>query len=108
MISAAVLRERGTPLEIVELDADQPRSGEVRVSVRASGVCHSDLSVLNGSLGEGHPTPCVLGHEAAGVVSEVGPQVTGLREGDHVVFAWVTPCGRCRTCLANQPNLCLG
>jgi S-(hydroxymethyl)glutathione dehydrogenase / alcohol dehydrogenase len=106
-VKAAVLSERGGAFQVADLAIDDPRAGEVRIALRASGVCHSDLSVARGTLGEGHPMPCVLGHEGAGIVVQLGPGVGGVRVGDHVVFAWVSPCRACRTCLAGQPNLCL-
>jgi S-(hydroxymethyl)glutathione dehydrogenase / alcohol dehydrogenase len=81
-----------------------PGPGEVLITVRAAGVCHSDLSARNGSLPA--PTPSVLGHEASGEVAEVGQGVTGLAPGDHVIVSWLPPCGGCALCLRGQPYLC--
>ena len=111
-ITAAVLREIGRPapyaqsmplsLEQVELDAAGP--GEVLVRIRAAGLCHSDLSVIDGN--RPRPMPMVLGHEAAGIVEQVGVGVTGLARGDHVVAAFVPSCGHCGPCDAGRPALC--
>jgi len=79
--------------------------GQVRVRLRAAGVCGSDLSVMAGHIEQ--PLPVVLGHEGAGEVVEVGPGVSGVSEGDHVVLAWVAPCGWCAACERGQPYLCL-
>jgi S-(hydroxymethyl)glutathione dehydrogenase/alcohol dehydrogenase len=76
----------------------------VRVSIKATGVCHSDLSVMNGTIPSG--TPCILGHEGAGEVTEVGPGVSSVNVGDHVIVAWIPPCGACTYCLTGQANLC--
>src|SRR5205085_9517903 len=81
-----------------------PGEGMVGVRVAASGVCHSDLSMLDGTLPQA--VPAVLGHEGAGVVTELGRGVTSLDVGDHVVLSWVAPCRRCFFCLAGQPELC--
>jgi len=78
--------------------------GQVRVALRATGVCHSDLSAMNGTIPQ--PAPCVLGHEGAGEVVELGPGVTSLSVGDHVIVAWIPPCGTCTYCLGGQANLC--
>lgn len=102
----AVLRAVGEPLVISgDLRLRDPGPGEVRVALKASGVCHSDLSVQNGTLGGGR-LPATLGHEGAGEVVSVGPGVTGVQLGDHVILVWIPPCGRCRLCLGGQPQLC--
>ncbi|RDD61537.1 zinc-dependent alcohol dehydrogenase family protein [Ferruginivarius sediminum] len=111
-IRAAVLEEIGTPrpyaetkpLKIQELDLDPPGEGEVLVKVAAAGLCHSDLSVINGD--RPRPTPMALGHEAAGVVAELGPGVDDLAVGDHVVLVFVPSCGHCRPCAEGRPALC--
>jgi len=103
-MQAAVLWKPGTPVEIVDVDLAPPREGEVLVKIAACGVCASDLHVVDGDLPE--PVPLVLGHEASGVVVEMGPGVEGLQAGDHVVLALVPSCGRCETCLAGRPNFC--
>jgi len=101
---AAVMRAVGRPLEVVDLQLDEPRAGEVAVRLHAAGVCHSDLSIVEGRIGS--PVPVVLGHEGAGVVDAVGPGVRGVAVGDHVVISWVPMCGRCHFCLHGQPQLC--
>lgn len=92
------------PLEVCDLDLEPPRAGEVLVRLAASGVCHSDLSMQDGTTMI--PTPAVLGHEGAGVVEEVGEGVTSARRGDHVVISWVPQCERCFFCDRGQPHLC--
>jgi alcohol dehydrogenase len=92
------------PLEIVELDVLPPQTGEVLVRVATAGLCHSDLSHIDGTLRK--PFPLVLGHEAAGVVEAVGPGVASLREGDRVVLAFVPACGRCVPCLTGRQARC--
>ena len=92
------------PLAIEELDLDGPGPGEVLVQVEAAGLCHSDLSVINGS--RPRVMPMVLGHEAAGVVRETGPGVAGLKSGDRVVFSYVPICGHCAPCAAGRASLC--
>ncbi|MCU1453031.1 MAG: Alcohol dehydrogenase zinc-binding domain protein [Acidimicrobiales bacterium] len=104
-MKAAVLTGVDTPLEIRDdIEIAPPGPGEVRVKVAASGVCHSDLSVQNGTIPL--PTPIVLGHEGAGIVEEVGEGVTSVQVGDHVVLSFVPACGECYTCLRGQPYLC--
>ena len=104
MSKAAVCKGLDAPLEIMEVEVAPPKTHEVRIAVGASGVCHSDLSVINGSLL--HPLPAVLGHEGAGVVEEVGEGVTRVKPGDHVVISWVPQCGECFFCTHGQPELC--
>jgi NDMA-dependent alcohol dehydrogenase len=104
MPKAAVCREIGSPLEIMDVDLQSPKAGEVRVRLGASGVCHSDLSVVNGTLLS--PLPSVLGHEGAGVIEEVGQGVDNLGVGDHVVISWVPQCGVCYFCERDQGELC--
>lgn len=111
-IRAAVLYEMNLPapykdsrpLRIETLDLDPPQMGEVLIRIRAAGLCHSDLSVINGS--RPRPMPMALGHEAAGEVVEVGDGVTDLRPGDHVVCAFVPSCGHCLPCQEGRPALC--
>lgn len=105
---AAVLRNTGDDkLEIrddVELGPVGP--GEVKVKIHATGVCHSDVSGMNGTIPQ--PAPFVPGHEGAGVVAEVGEGVTSVAPGDHVIIAWSAPCGTCKFCVdRKQPNLCI-
>ena len=109
---AAVLREIGRPapyadsrpLSIEEFELDPPGPGEVLVRVRAAGLCHSDLSVIDGN--RPRPVPMVLGHEAAGIVEAVGAGVDSLVPGDHVVAAFVPSCGHCAPCAGGRPALC--
>ena len=111
-IQAAVLEEIGRPgpyaqtgpLTVGEIDLAPPQSGEVLIRVAAAGLCHSDLSVINGD--RPRPVPMVLGHEGAGVVEEVGEGVNDLEVGDHVVFVFVPSCGHCGPCQSGRPALC--
>ena len=103
-MKAAVLYEPGQPLRIEDVELAAPRAGEVRVRVGAAGVCHSDYHVMRGDMAA--QLPAVLGHEGAGVVEEVGPGVTGVAPGDHVVLLWRTSCGRCEYCSVGRPALC--
>ena len=109
---AAVVYELGAerpyaksrPMKVEEIDLDPPQANEVLVKVAAAGVCHSDLSVVAGV--RERPLPMVLGHEASGVVQEVGPGVEGLEPGDHVVFAFLPSCGQCLPCKEGRPSIC--
>ena len=103
---AAVLYNYKTPLEIEELDLDGPKEKEVLMRYKAAGLCHSDLHVINGDFPM-PPLPCVPGHEGAGIIEEVGPGVTSVKPGDHVLAMWVPTCGRCYYCLRGQPYLCV-
>ncbi|MBB3065446.1 zinc-dependent alcohol dehydrogenase family protein [Limibacillus halophilus] len=111
-IKAAVLHQMGLarpysqsrPLVIEELDLDGPGEGEVLVQIKAAGLCHSDLSVMDGA--RPRPTPMALGHEAAGIVADVGKGVDDLRKGDHVVMVFVPSCGHCLPCAEGRPALC--
>ncbi|MGW1682038.1 zinc-binding dehydrogenase [Saccharopolyspora sp. NPDC002376] len=104
-ISAAVLSGTGTRFEVDELELAPPQHGEVLVKVAASGLCASDLNVIDGKRSLA-PFPVVLGHEAAGVVADVGPGVTRLKTGDHVVMSIVPSCGQCAFCQRGRPNFC--
>ena len=105
MVTAAVLHGVGEDLKLhEEVEIAPPGPGEVKVKMVASGVCHSDLSVQNGTIPL--PTPIVLGHEGAGIVEEVGKDVRHLKPGDHVVLSWVENCGRCHYCIAGHAHLC--
>ncbi|HEU5348038.1 MAG TPA: Zn-dependent alcohol dehydrogenase [Ktedonobacterales bacterium] len=101
---AAVLRGYETRLAIEEITLDDPEPGEVVVRLAACGVCHSDLHMINPVFK--NALPVVLGHEGAGIVERVGPQVTSVRPGDHVVITWIPSCGRCRYCASGRPALC--
>jgi Zn-dependent alcohol dehydrogenase len=103
---AALLDVPGQPLRIAEtVEIDAPRAGEVRVRIAACGVCHSDLSITDGTFPS--PLPIVLGHEAAGVVDAIGPDVRGLAPGDHVVLTPCPPCGTCYWCVRGEPSICV-
>ena len=102
---AAVAFEAKQPLEIVEVDLEGPRAGEVLVEIMATGLCHTDKFTLSGADPEGL-FPAILGHEGAGVVREVGPGVTSLRPGDHVIPLYTPECRECDYCLNPKTNLC--
>src|SRR5690242_20123908 len=102
---AAVLFEQGKPQRVEDVALEAPRTGEVLVRMAASGVCHSCLHAADGSW-KGVPLPIVLGDEGAGVVEALGPAVTELAVGDHVVLSWAPTCGRCHYCVIGRPNLC--
>src|SRR4029450_4260361 len=95
-IRAAVLWDQGQPLSVEAAELDAPGPGEVLVEIKAAGVCHSDLHPARGDWPI--KTPLVLGHEGAGIVREVGPSVTKVRPGDHVVLCWAPACGVCPPC----------
>ena len=101
---AVLCREVGKPVVVEEIEVARPRRGEALVKIAACGVCHSDLSATNGTIQM--KLPLVLGHEAAGVVMEVGEGVTDLAPGDHVVSSFVHMCGKCRWCTIGKPHLC--
>ena len=102
---AAVAFEKGKPLEIVEVDLEGPRAGEVLVEVKATGICHTDEFTLSGADPEGL-FPAILGHEGAGVVVDVGPGVTSVAKGDHVIPLYTPECRTCPSCLSRKTNLC--
>ncbi|MFK3979787.1 alcohol dehydrogenase catalytic domain-containing protein [Micromonospora sp. NPDC050397] len=101
---ALVARAARVPPRVEEVILPAPGPDEVRVAIRAAGICHSDLSMVNGTLAP--PYPLVLGHEAAGVVRTVGDRVDRVRAGDHVVLNWAPPCRRCWHCRHGEPWLC--
>ena len=105
-MKAAVLTHINAPLEVVELEQEGPKAGEVKVKVMAAGVCMSDWHIMNGDW----PTklPVVPGHEAAGLVEAVGAQVRKFAPGDHVIFSFTPHCGHCRYCVDGRPVLCVG
>ncbi len=109
---AAVLRQSGAPrpfadskpLSIEEIELADPGPGEVVVKIAGAGLCHSDLSVINGD--RPRPVPMVMGHEGSGEIVEVGSAVTDVKVGDHIVFQFSASCGRCRRCLEGRPQIC--
>ena len=105
-IRAAVLEDFGAPLQVQEVELDEPRAGEVLVRLEACGVCHTDLYTASGADPSGY-APTVLGHEGAGVVEQVGPEVSLVAPGDHVVTLFSPQCGECIHCRSPRTNLCL-
>jgi S-(hydroxymethyl)glutathione dehydrogenase / alcohol dehydrogenase len=102
---AAVAWEAGTPLRLEQVDLAGPKAGEVLVRIVASSLCQSDAFTLSGADPEGY-FPVILGHEGAGVVEEVGPGVTGIRPGDHVIPLYTPECGHCAACRSDRTNQC--
>ncbi|WP_076861048.1 Zn-dependent alcohol dehydrogenase [Bradyrhizobium mercantei] len=105
-MKAAVLTEVNKPLQILDVDVDPPKAGEARVKMKATGICMSDWHIMTGDW----PTRCpiVLGHEAAGIVTELGPGPSHLSVGDHVIFSFTSHCGHCRYCNSGRSVLCNG
>jgi S-(hydroxymethyl)glutathione dehydrogenase/alcohol dehydrogenase len=101
---AAVVYETGKPIEIEELDLDGPRAGEVLIRYTHAGLCHSDIHISHGDLEA--RLPMILGHEGAGIVEEVGPGVTRVAAGDHVVCSFIPNCGTCRYCATGRQSIC--
>lgn len=104
-VKAAVAHAAGQPLSIENVDLEGPQAGEVLVEIKATGVCHTDAYTLSGADPEGL-FPAILGHEGAGVVVEVGPEVKSLKPGDHVIPLYVPECRACEYCLSGKTNLC--
>ncbi|HVR81268.1 MAG TPA: S-(hydroxymethyl)glutathione dehydrogenase/class III alcohol dehydrogenase [Luteimonas sp.] len=102
---AAVAWAAGQPLEVTQIDVEGPRAGEVLVRIVATGVCHTDAFTLSGDDPEG-VFPAVLGHEGGGIVEEVGPGVTSVKVGDHVIPLYTAECRKCKFCLSGKTNLC--
>src|SRR5579884_1967588 len=102
---AAVAIAAGKPLEVMEVDLDGPREGEVLVEIKATGICHTDEFTLSGADPEGI-FPSILGHEGAGIVVDIGPGVTSVRKGDHVIPLYTPECRQCPSCLSRKTNLC--
>lgn len=103
-MKAAVLYETNTPLEIEEVATRKPKGREVLINTKFAGLCHSDLHFIQGSFP--HPVPLVPGHEAAGVVEAVGPDVSYVKKGDHVITCLSVFCGTCDTCVSGKPSIC--
>ena len=101
---AAVLYGTNTPWKIESIELDPPKANEVLVKIAATGLCHSDEHSVTGDMPSGFPM--VGGHEGAGIVQEIGPGVTELAVGDHVVFSFLPACGRCPSCSSGHSNLC--
>ncbi|MCC0043216.1 MAG: S-(hydroxymethyl)glutathione dehydrogenase/class III alcohol dehydrogenase [Brucellaceae bacterium] len=102
---AAVAVAAGKPLEVMEVDLEGPREGEVLVEIKATGICHTDEFTLSGADPEGI-FPAILGHEGAGIVVDVGPGVTSVKKGDHVIPLYTPECRSCPSCLSRKTNLC--
>ena len=105
VMRAAVLVRTNDPLEVDRIEFDEPQAGEVLVRLAASGVCHSCLHIMDGSM-SWPELPVVLGDEGAGTVEQIGPGVTSVAPGDHVILSWSPACGRCRYCATGRPQLC--
>src|SRR3954463_2579078 len=103
---AAVAVAAGKPLEIMEVNLDGPRAGEVLIEIKATGICHTDEFTLSGADPEGL-FPAILGHEGAGIVVDVGAGVTSVKKGDHVIPLYTPECRRCEYCLSRKTNLCV-
>jgi len=102
---AAVAVEKGKPLQIMEVDLDGPKAGEVLIEIKATGICHTDEFTLSGADPEGL-FPSILGHEGAGIVVDVGAGVTSVKKGDHVIPLYTPECRQCPSCLSRKTNLC--
>ncbi len=102
--NAAVLTERNTPWQVMELDLSEPKEGQVLIRYVAAGLCHSDMHLVTGDLPS--PLPYIGGHEGAGIIEAVGPGVTRVAKGDHVVCAFIPSCGHCRWCSTGRQSLC--
>lgn len=102
----AVVVDKLNDYSVQHVELDAPKAGEVRVKIKAAGVCHSDLSVINGTIPLVAMGPIIIGHEGAGIVEELGEGVTGLAVGDHVALSWVYMCGDCYYCDRHQHHLC--
>jgi S-(hydroxymethyl)glutathione dehydrogenase/alcohol dehydrogenase len=102
---AAIAWKAGAPLSVEEVDLDGPKAGEVLVELKATGICHTDYYTLSGADPEGI-FPSILGHEGAGIVIDVGPDVKTLKKGDHVIPLYTPECRQCKFCLSRKTNLC--
>src|SRR4051812_32152586 len=104
-VRAAVAHQAGAPLALETVQLDGPKAGEALIEIKATGICHTDEFTLSGADPEGL-FPSILGHEGAGVVLEVGPDVTTLKPGDHVIPLYTPECRQCKSCLSGKTNLC--
>src|ERR1700712_5502089 len=102
---AAIAYAAGKPLEVVTLDLDGPKAGEVLIQIKASGVCHTDEFTRSGADPEGL-FPVILGHEGAGIVVDIGPGVTSVKKGDHFIPLYTPECRECKSCTSHKTNLC--
>ncbi len=105
-VRAAIAIEAGKPLEVGTVQLEGPKAGEVMIEIKATGICHTDEFTLSGADPEGL-FPSILGHEGAGVVVEVGPGVTSVKPGDHVIPCYIPECRQCKACLSGKTNLCV-
>lgn len=103
-VQGVISRAKGAPVELTTILVPEPGPGEARIKVQACGVCHTDLHYREGAINDDYPF--LLGHEAAGIVESVGPDVTNVAPGDFVIIAWRAPCGTCRSCLRGRPWYC--
>ena len=103
---AAVALEKAKPLVIADVELEGPKDGEVMVEVKATGICHTDEFTLSGADPEGL-FPAILGHEGAGIIVDVGPGVTSVKKGDHVIPLYTPECRQCEYCLSRKSNLCV-
>ena len=103
-VKGVIARSKGAPVELVTINVPDPGPGEAVVTIQACGVCHTDLHYREGGIGDDYPY--LLGHEAAGIVESVGPEVHDLAPGDHVILNWRAVCGACRACLRGRPWYC--
>ena len=104
-VRAAIAYEAGKPLTLETVDLEGPRAGEVLVEIKATGICHTDKYTLSGADPEGL-FPAILGHEGAGIVVDVGPGVSSVKPGDHVIPLYTPECRQCKSCLSGKTNLC--
>src|SRR5499425_597818 len=102
---AAIAHAAGKPLEIATVELDGPKAGEVLVELKATGICHTDEFTRSGGDPEGL-FPSILGHEGAGIVVDVGPGVSSVKKGDHVIPLYTPECRQCKSCLSRKTNLC--
>ena len=103
-VKGVIARSKGAPVELVTINVPDPGPGEAVVTIQACGVCHTDLHYREGGIGDDYPY--LLGHEAAGIVESVGPEVHDLAQGDYVILNWRAVCGACRACLRGRPWYC--
>ena len=104
-VRAAVAHEVGKPLTIETVQLEGPKEGEILVEIKSTGICHTDAFTLSGDDPEGI-FPAILGHEGAGVVVDIGKNVTSLKKGDHVIPLYIPECRQCKSCLSGKTNLC--